>query len=153
MVAVVGPGRDASAGELASAHGITGWPLLAAEEAAQRCFRDWLAERGGVGSGEVADARARLRRAIEVDGHSRFLPWRPDNRTVIRTNALGYVRRASEAVEGEGDNPVSVAEVTVPGLQVRRVARLPLSTATAARDPTCWKPASAPASRSRPAGA
>ena len=36
------------------------------------------------------------------------------------------------AVEGEGDNPVSITEVAVPGLQVRRVARLPVSTATAA---------------------
>ena len=32
-------------------------------------------------------------------------------------------------VEGEGDNPVSIAEVSVPGLQVRRVARLPVATA------------------------
>ncbi len=34
-------------------------------------------------------------------------------------------------VAGEGDNPVSIAEVAVPGLQVRRVARLPVSTAQA----------------------
>lgn len=32
-------------------------------------------------------------------------------------------------VAGSGDNPVSIAEVTVPGLDVRRVARLPVSTA------------------------
>ena len=31
-----------------------------------------------------------------MNGHSRFLPWRPDARTVIRTNALGYVQRAEE---------------------------------------------------------
>lgn len=37
-------------------------------------------------------------------------------------------------VEGRGDNPVSIAEVSVPGLEVRRVARLPLSTARAAQD-------------------
>jgi uncharacterized protein (DUF927 family) len=86
----------AAAGELATVHAITGWPEGAAVAAALRCFRDWLAERGGIGAGEVSDAKARLRREIEVNGHSRFLPWRPDARTVIRTNALGYVQRADE---------------------------------------------------------
>ncbi|MDI3336400.1 DUF927 domain-containing protein [Defluviimonas aestuarii] len=86
----------AAAGELASALGITGWPEGVAAEAAMRCFRDWLAERGGVGSSEVADAQARIRRAVEVDGHSRFLPWRYDPRTVVRTNAIGYVQRGDE---------------------------------------------------------
>jgi putative DNA primase/helicase len=86
----------AAAGELATALGVTGWPSGAAAEAAVRCFRDWLAERGSIGSSEVADAQARIRRAVEVDGHSRFLPWDKDPRTVVRTNALGYVRRGSE---------------------------------------------------------
>lgn len=39
-------------------------------------------------------------------------------------------------VVGRGDNPVSIAEVSVPGLDVRRVARLPLSTARAAQELT-----------------
>jgi uncharacterized protein (DUF927 family) len=86
----------AAAGELATAQGVTGWPGGAAVEAALRCLRDWLAERGGVGASEVSDAKSRLRREIEVNGHSRFLPWRPDTRTVIRTNALGYVQRAED---------------------------------------------------------
>ncbi len=86
----------AAAGEVASALGVTGWPQSAAAEAALRCFRDWLSERGGIGSSKVADAQARLRRAVEVDGHARFLPWHPDSRTVVRLNALGYVRRGSE---------------------------------------------------------
>lgn len=86
----------AAAGELASAFGITGWPPGSAAEAALRCFKDWLGERGGIGASEVADAKARIRREIEVNGHSRFLPWRSDPRTVIRTNALGYVHRADE---------------------------------------------------------
>ena len=86
----------AAAGELATVLGVTGWQDGAAKDAAVRCFRDWLAERGGIGAGEVADAKARIRREIEVNGHSRFLPWRPDSRTVIRTNALGYVQRADD---------------------------------------------------------
>jgi putative DNA primase/helicase len=86
----------AAAGELATAQGVTGWPESAALEAALRCFRDWLAERGGIGASEVSQAKAMIRREIEVNGHSRFLPWRPDARTVVRTNALGYVQRADE---------------------------------------------------------
>lgn len=84
----------AVAGEMATQFGITGWPEGASIDAARRCFTDWLLERGGAGSGEVSDAMERLRRVIEADGHSRFLPWRPDPRTVIRMNALGYVKRA-----------------------------------------------------------
>lgn len=91
----------AAAGELASGLGVTGWPGGVAAEAALKCFRDWLAERGGMGSGEVADARARLRRAVEVDGHARFLPWEPDNRTVVRMNALGYRRQPDEAMTND----------------------------------------------------
>jgi len=86
----------AAAGELASALRVTGWPAGAAAGAALRCFQDWLSERGSIGAGEVADAKARIRREIEVNGHSRFLPWRPDPRTVIRTNALGYVQRCDD---------------------------------------------------------
>lgn len=86
----------AAAGEMATGLDITGWEPGAAVAAARRCFTDWLAERGGIGSSEVADARQRIRRAIEVDGHSRFLPWYRDPRTVIRTNALGYVRREAD---------------------------------------------------------
>ncbi|ARO13531.1 inner membrane [Ketogulonicigenium robustum] len=84
----------AAAGELATVMGVTGWPVGAAADAAMRCFKDWLIERGGIGASEVTDAKARIRREIEINGHSRFLPWYPDPRTVIRTNALGYVRRS-----------------------------------------------------------
>lgn len=86
----------AAAGELATALGVTGWPEGVPVGAALRCFRDWLAERGGIGASEVSDAKARLRREIEVNGHSRFLPWRPDSRTVVRTNALGFVQRPED---------------------------------------------------------
>lgn len=36
-------------------------------------------------------------------------------------------------VDGEGDNPVGISEIAVPGLQVRRVARLPVATVTSLR--------------------
>lgn len=108
----------AVAGELATSLGVTGWPEGVAAEAAMRCLRDWLASRGGIGSAEVADARNRLRRAIEVDGHSRFLPWDHDSRTVLRTNALGYVRRPIRADGEEGGevDPVPVFYLTASGM-------------------------------------
>ncbi|WP_172298142.1 DUF927 domain-containing protein [Pseudoruegeria sp. HB172150] len=86
----------AAAGELATGLGITGWEEGEALSAVHRCFNDWIAERGGLGSSEVSDARLRIRRAIEVDGHSRFLPWQRDPRTVLRMNTLGYVRREDD---------------------------------------------------------
>ncbi|WP_372837494.1 DUF927 domain-containing protein [Phaeovulum sp.] len=86
----------AAAGELASSIGITGWPEGMAAEAVLRCFGDYLGERGGSGAGEVADARARIRQAVEVDGHSRFVSWKPDSRRAVITKALGYVQRGDE---------------------------------------------------------
>jgi putative DNA primase/helicase len=86
----------AAAGELAKVQGVTGWPEGAAVAAALRCFRDWLAERGGIRASKVLDARAWLNREFEVSGHSRFLPWRPDSRKVIRKKLLGFVQRAED---------------------------------------------------------
>jgi uncharacterized protein (DUF927 family) len=40
------------AGELATRHGITGWPAGEALSAALKCFNDWLEDKGGVGSQE-----------------------------------------------------------------------------------------------------
>jgi putative DNA primase/helicase len=86
----------AAAGELASACNVTGWPAGAAVTAVLRCFRDWLTERGGSGASEVADAKGRIRREVEVNGHSRFHPWKSDPRAAVRTNELGYVKRADD---------------------------------------------------------
>lgn len=92
----------AAAGELASSLAVTGWPEGVALDAALRCFRDWLTERGGIGAGEIADAKNRLRQAIEVDGSSRFLPWHRDPRVVLRSKTLGYLRRSED---GEEEQP------------------------------------------------
>jgi arabinofuranan 3-O-arabinosyltransferase len=74
---------------------------------------------------------ARLR--VQADDLSREVSVPPDGRV-----SVGFPGRSAQrltitvtGVEGEGDNPVSIAEVDVPGLQVRRVARLPVSTARA----------------------
>ena len=87
----------AAAGELATAMGITGWPAGEVRDAAQRCFQDWLQERGGIGSSEVAEAKRRISEALQIHGQSRFQKWAnsSSDRMVI-LNRLGFVR-----VEGE----------------------------------------------------
>ena len=40
--------------------------------AAQRCFRDWVRERGGFGSSEVADAKQLIEEAIQIGGSANF---------------------------------------------------------------------------------
>jgi len=89
----------AAAGELATSEGITGWPQGEAVQAAQRCFKDWVWERGGVGSSEVADAKQRIDEAIQIDGASKFQRWKKSNsdRMVI-LNRMGFAK-----IEGNPD--------------------------------------------------
>lgn len=89
----------AAAGEIASALGLTGWPAGTAREAAQCCFQDWLSERGGIGSSEVAEARRRIAEALQVHGTSRFQFWdRGASDRVMVTNRMGYRKSAGEDV-------------------------------------------------------
>jgi len=83
----------AAAGELATANGITGWPQGEAVQAAQRCFKDWVRERGGVGSSEVADAKQRIDEAIQIDGAAKFQRWKKSNsdRRVV-LNRMGFAK-------------------------------------------------------------
>lgn len=83
----------AAAGELATAEGITGWEPGEAIKAAQRCFKDWLRERGGVGSSEVADAKQRIDEAIQLGGSANFQRWKKSNSDRIQVpNRQGFVR-------------------------------------------------------------
>lgn len=89
----------AAAGEIATALGVTGWPAGAALGAAQRCFADWLAERGGVGSSEVAEAKRRIAEALQVHGTGRFHAWVRRNSNRIQTpHCIGFVK-----IEGDPD--------------------------------------------------
>ncbi len=89
----------AAGGELATSLGVTGWKQGAAIEAALRCFRDWVSERGGVGAGETAEAKRRIARAIEIDGAARFQKFHLNADRAVITNRLGFVK-----VEGDGGN-------------------------------------------------
>lgn len=89
----------AAAGEIATALDVTGWPAGAALGAAQRCFTDWLAERGGVGSSEVAEAKRRISEALQLHGSSRFQRWKQSTSDrIVITNRMGFVK-----IEGNPD--------------------------------------------------
>lgn len=64
-----------AAGELAIALGILPWSEGEANAGAARCFRDWLAERGGSGAAEIEQGIAAVRRFLELHGEARFAPW------------------------------------------------------------------------------
>lgn len=62
----------ALAGEMAAAAGIGGWTSGDATAAMQVCFNAWLAERGGVGSSEEAQALRQVQHFFEQHGDSSF---------------------------------------------------------------------------------
>jgi uncharacterized protein (DUF927 family) len=66
----------AIAGELATEAGITGWDPTESSDAAELCFRAWLAERGTAGAREDAQAVVQMRKFIALNGPSRFEEWR-----------------------------------------------------------------------------
>jgi putative DNA primase/helicase len=51
----------AAGGEIAALAGVVPWAAGAATAAAARCFKDWLAGRGGIESAEASDALAQIR--------------------------------------------------------------------------------------------
>ena len=60
-------------GELASSFGIFPWPDDEANNAAARCFKDWLKQRGGSDSFEVLDGLQNILQFIQRYGNSRFV--------------------------------------------------------------------------------
>lgn len=94
----------AAAGELATAMNLTGWHAGAARDAAERCFQDWLQERGGIGSSEVAEARRRIAEALQMHGSSRFQRWaKSSSDRMVITNRIGFVKIEGTANEEEPD--------------------------------------------------
>lgn len=64
-----------AAGELATAAGLTGWPVGESERATRECFNAWLAARGGIGNGEVVAMLKQAIRFLEAHGEGRFTWW------------------------------------------------------------------------------
>lgn len=65
----------AAAGEMATAAGLTGWPVGEAIRAAHTCFDAWLTLRGGAGSSEKANMLRQVRTFFEAHGEARFGYW------------------------------------------------------------------------------
>jgi len=90
-----------AAGELATAAGLTGWPVGESERAATACFNAWLAARGGNGNGEVVAMLRAVRRFLETHGEGRFAMWhRSADDHAPKTLQRAGVRRMLNA-EGE----------------------------------------------------
>ena len=83
----------AAGGESGVTYGVLPWPAGEATRAAARCFRDWLALRGGTGAAEVQAGLAQVRAFFQAHGSSRFETWgdRADETKTI--NRAGFRRK------------------------------------------------------------
>lgn len=100
----------AAAGELATEWGLTGWKEGESIGAAERCFREWMDQRGTVGASDIDAAIRQVRAFIEANGASRFQPIRssalggvgehPDDAKIVRDRA-GFRRQHPETGETE----------------------------------------------------
>ena len=90
----------ASAGELASHYGLTGWQHGEAINAARKCFVAWLDSFGGTGNREERAMLDQVRAFFEAHGASRFAPLdspfpNGEQRTI---NRAGFVRTTAGGV-------------------------------------------------------
>lgn len=90
----------ASAGELASHYGLTGWQQGEATNAASKCFMAWLDTFGGTGNREERAMLDQARAFFEAHGASRFASVdtqfpNVDQRTI---NRAGFVRTTADGV-------------------------------------------------------
>ena len=85
----------AAAGELAIMLGVLPWAQGEAENAAARCFQDWLQRRGGTVPAEIVAGIRQVRLFLEQHGSSRFeLAWlTDDHRHVAGEEAEASIRR------------------------------------------------------------
>jgi uncharacterized protein (DUF927 family) len=67
-------GLAAAGGEMATAFRVLPWEPGEATASCARCFKDWLAARGGIEPAEEREAVSVVRRFIELHGTSRFEP-------------------------------------------------------------------------------
>lgn len=92
-----------AAGELATAAGLTGWPVGESERAARACFNAWLTARGGIGNGEVVAMLRQVRRFLESHGEGRFTWW---HRAADDHNAKTLQRAGFRRMVGENGQPI-----------------------------------------------
>jgi len=80
----------ATAGEVASDLGVTGWELNEATLAVIKCFESWLNERGGTGQQEVQQISSHIMEFFQKNSQSRFSSWAFPKDKVF--NKAGFVR-------------------------------------------------------------
>lgn len=90
-----------AAGELATEWNLTGWTEGEAMAAAERCFKEWIEQRGTAGASDSEQAVRQVRAFLEAHGASRFQMLKPladDTNTdadTIRDRA-GFRRRDAD---------------------------------------------------------
>lgn len=94
----------ATAGELATEWGLTGWQPGDAERAASICFAAWLEAWGGEENHEHAAMLQQVREFLERFGESAFTPWQRLRdihapRTVDRAGVVRWLTRDGEPIE------------------------------------------------------
>lgn len=95
----------ATAGELATRFGVTGWREGEANDAAARCFQSWLDLRGGVGNQETKKLLEQVRGYFAQHGDSRFVTVCEKVRgqgLVIYDDNQRVINRAGFKFNGEG---------------------------------------------------
>lgn len=123
-------GLIACGGMLATRAGLTGWSEYVAEEAARRCFADWLAARGTRGALEPAAILRAVRAFIESHGEARFSAFDrgEDDRAPRTLMRCGWRKRRDD------DNgfdflifPEAFRREVVAGFDFREAARVLLA--------------------------
>ena len=90
----------ATAGELATKFGITGWDLGESLDAVRVCFHDYLQLRGGIDAREEAAILERVYLFFEQHGNSRFTPFEVDHFEMLKTiNRAGFRKYGSDGEE------------------------------------------------------
>lgn len=87
-----------AAGTLATEWGITGWDGNEAMDAAARCFRDWITERGTSGSSDAEASVQQVRMFIEEHGASRFQSTEETAKSERVVNRAGFRRVGSDGI-------------------------------------------------------
>jgi putative DNA primase/helicase len=108
----------ATAGEIATDFGITGWTSGEATQAAAQCFGAWVEQRGGAENQERSIILSQVRRFFEAHGESRFSDWNAQHSRTI--NRAGFKK-----ISGESTLyyvlPEIFKEEICAGLEYRRV--------------------------------
>lgn len=126
-----------AAGELASHWGITGWPEGEAMRAADECFAQWLAFRGGEHNREEQKILDQIRHHFETYGESRYTRWETEDARIdehaARTMERYGFRRTKETRDAlHGDTtenffyvyPAAFRGVVCKGIDYKRAANL-----------------------------